>query len=89
MPRIACARNSGLYIGRDLSREDEREVIGWLDSDLGKRITRIEEDASKVDAAAEREKAPRHPRLAVSAERAQRFARCEGDPHGRSCRQSS
>jgi hypothetical protein len=62
------------YIGRDLSREDEREVIGWLDSDLGKRITRIEEDASKVDAAAEREKAAPGILASLSAERAQRFA---------------
>jgi hypothetical protein len=61
------------YIARDLSREDEREVLRWLDSDLGKRITRIEEEASTLEEVLKREKISPGALASVPSARKQRF----------------
>lgn len=73
----ALRRGVSRDLARYLSRSDEDEVLVWLSSDLGKRLTTIEERAGEMDEImkAERE-APDYLR-SLPEERVDRFKRLE------------
>jgi hypothetical protein len=62
-------------LAAELSREDEREVLVWLSSELGKRITALEEKSDEVGEVVKRDKeAPGH-FATLPPQRVQRFKR--------------
>jgi len=62
-------------MARELSAADEREVLVWLSTDLGKRFTRLEEQSGEMDEVMKREKEAAAYLAKLPAPRVERFKR--------------
>ena len=72
-PRLRVEFEKELAV--ELSREDEQEVLVWLSSSLGKRLTALEERSDEVDEVVKREKEAPAYFATLPPQRVERFKR--------------
>jgi hypothetical protein len=68
-------RTVGTEMGRQLEAKDVDEVLKWLDTDLGRKLTRLEEEASRAEEALKTESEARDIVAKIPAARRARYER--------------